>query len=480
MTMADLEQEMSGAKDTAMAYFDAAKQEQRPLTDAEEAEAERYQEYFTYLDTELRPKVEGREKLAKFGASGGGQQAATPSFRQSQPAEQPHQPEMKQANPSVPNLINPKLKHFTKRLFGDVQNAQLAALHAGHWFRATMGQASKQKRESLEFCKRYDHLRLDMWDESFDAQTVDDNTRGGHLVPTIVAATIIDVRDRYGLIADLAWNYPMQGESDNITKRAGGLTVYKNGEDAAITTSEKTLGQVPVSTVDAHTLTYISHKLMRGSILNAADLVVDEIGYAFAKQQDYEGINGDGTSGAPDWDITGVMTGVGAAGVQAAAGNSWGAITWANIGELVALLPDRFHSRSNTAGQDSGIQGGPVFVCSRTFWADVLEPLMEAAGGNTKMDYAGPTSFSMKGYPVRFSEEMPTATGTSQKCLIFGNFRDSMVLAQREDVGIASSSDFRFGHDQITIRGRISYDLNFHEAGDGSNAGGIVVLETTA
>jgi HK97 family phage major capsid protein len=482
----EVEQEISEAMGLAQAVYDRADGEKRGVTEDEFEIVKQQQEYCEYLENEVSPTVKAFEENVRRNAQRHFERNASPASQAAHVIDGFHMPGLR-PNSGLPNVIAPRLQAFRSELFGGLQEAGAAATDAGHWFRAAM----YQNRKSIEYCRERNRSRGDErylpiennFDERFDAQTVDDSTRGGVLVPTIVARTIIDVRDRYGLIANLARRYPMEGETDNVPKRAAGLTVYKPGEDTDITTSEKTYGtSVSLGAVDAYTLTKVSHKLMRGSVVSAADQVINEIGYAFAKQQDYEGINGDGTSGAPDFDILGAIPGIAAGGISQleATNTTWADITAADIDKLMSTLPDRFYAQGPGGPEGGGAMGGPVFVCSRTFWGQVLQPIMTAAGGNTKFDLSAATPFQYAGFPVRFTEEMPTTTGVAQKCLLFGNFQEGMILGQRESIGISTSEHQYFAADQMAIRGRMSYDLKFHEKGDATNAGAIVVLQTAA
>ena len=463
--VSDVNEEMANAQAVADSLYKQAEADNRGLTDDEFAAVDQHMEYYKYLSEKELPRVEQMEAAQRKAARQIVQNNMAPhrlGTVNSGTAAANYQPRV--------NLIRRDLKVFNPKFFGgDAERATHAAEQCGHWFRAHI----LGNRDSIQYC-RDNNLALGKWDEKFDAQTVDDATKGGVFVPTIVARMVLDVRDRVSIIAANARRYPMQGETDVIPKRDGGLTVYKPGEDTAITSSEKTSSGVTATTTDAYTLTHISHKLMRGSVVDAADQVVNEIGYAFAAQQDYEGINGDGTAGTPNFGITGIINGMSAASTFNAGGTTWADIDADTIRTLVGTLPDRFHGRNNTGGRDDATTSEAVFVCSRTFWANRLEEILEAGGGNNKFDISASTPYQLKGYPVLFTEEMPTAEASASIPLIFGNFFDGMLLAEREQVSIASSSDFRFDYDQMTVRGRISYDIQYHETGDGSNAGAFV------
>ena len=458
----DVEEEMASSRAHAQAFYALAKGENRGLTEQEVTVVQQHLNYCTMLKNEEIPRMMQFEQIQRDGAHaelefhdhqrstlrGGGD--AMPISNGGQFAIHRAARPLKQ------------LKGFNDALYGgDRREAHQAAENAGRWLSAMV----IGDRESIEYCNRRQELRA-CYEQSMDAQTVDDDSKGGYLVPDIVSTTILDVRDRNGVIPLLARNYTMVGEKDLVNKRATGLTVYKPGEDAAITTSEKTWSQVTLSANDAYTLTYISSKLMRGAVVSAVEQVVNEIGYAFAKQIDYEGINGTGSAPAPDFGITGVVPGMQPGSILPSMPADWAGITNEDVAGLIGLLPDRFHDNA-------------VFVCSRAFWALVLEPMLEARAGS-KGDIAASSTRALKGYPIHFTEEMPTSSAVDSTSLLFGSFFESMLFGEREGVGVQESTHHRFNYDQLAIRGKIAYDTQFHERGTSVLAGGIVGLKTAA
>ena len=451
--------EMNNAKAQAQTYYTRAETEGRAPTGDELDVVEQHMEYHDWLEKEEMPRMQKFDEMRR-----------AETARLLKHDSRMLVPGRDRVNTPTRALGSRRLQAFTADSWGTREDANKAALDAGHFLRALLGRevSPSKAKESREYCRLDPHLNA-VFEQAMDAQTVDDDTKGGYLVPEVVSSTIIDVRNRWGLAAQIARNFPMSSETDLVPKRETGLTVYKPGEEVEITTSEKTWSQVALNARDAYTLTYISHKLMRGAVVNAADQVISEIGHAFAKQQDYEMINGDGTVGTPNWGIDGVINTMGTAGqipATATSGADWANIASADITALIGALPDRFHDRA-------------VFVSSRSFWAQVIEPLLEARGAS-KGDIASASQMSYKGYPWRFTEQMATAPADGGMPLLFGSFYDGVLLGEREGVGIAQSSEHRFSYDQIAIRGRIAYDMKCHEPGDDISTAGAIVGMTTA
>ena len=444
-----------------------ATDEGRDLTEDEQQTQATLLAEFEELEETHMPRVTRLEKAMK---------RDTKSDRSKKPAPAPEfQGAGGDAEPKPRvDVVSPNLQNFTPDLYGSRHEAGQAAYEFGTLCQAFMCQDAAVREKAIEFCKGNSRLGPQM------VQVAGTNNVGGFTVPEHVASSVIAVRDRVGLISQLARRYQMVEETDHLNKRAGGLTVEKQGETTATGESNATLARVSLTAEDARTLTYISHKLLRGSAINFADFIVEEIAYAFADQIDAEGINGDGVAGTPYWGITGLVEGIGNGGeVTATGATTYATITSAHLTSLMALVPDRFHRRSNGAGGSMAI-GDAGFICSRAVWHEVFERIMQAGGGNTTSTLSSPTGFAYAGYPIYFTDKMPKTYAATQSCILFGSVRDGMVLGERESMSIDFDASFRFNLDQIAIRSRMAYDINFHEAGDGSNPGSVCALVTPA
>jgi HK97 family phage major capsid protein len=379
--------------------------------------------------------------------------------------EPPHEPPAKPVSTAPTKVWATAAEPCKLRAFTDQEDAY----KVGRWLSAVC----MKDPDSRQYCKEtgidMQYRREDGQVIRMDAQTVDDDSRGGYLVPAPLAAAILAVRDRFGVARRVSRIIPMASETLSIPKRAGGLTVYSPAEGAAITTSEATWSQVSLSTTDRFTLTRVSRKLLRSALVSVADQVAMEIGQAFGEGLDNEWCNGDGTG--TYLGETGVRSAVGAAGVNTMAttsGDTWAETALADFTNTAALLPERFHNENTS------------WVCSRAYYTSVIERLMIAAGGTTTANIAAGGTPSLLGYPIYFSEKMPTSTAVSTIQAVLGDFYNGVIIGERQGIEIGMSEHRYFDSDEIGIRGKISYDLNVHGGGDGSNAEAYVALKTGA
>lgn len=494
-TTAEVSAEMNTVFGKLQAMQETASGEKRTFTDLENAEYNRNVEYFEFLRDQETPRVKKMEELARHHSQ---QLPRHPALQ-----GQGRQPLMNPGG-AMPGYhhemaavrrprVTKRLRTFRAELFGgDTMMAYDAAEQAGHWLKAYLwiNGGSKIKEsipkpvESLAFCKDHEHLQFVRFEEAYPelmAQVEGTPSLGGYLVPEIVLATVIDVRDRFGLAPNITRRYPMAGETDLIPKRETGLTVEKPGENNPIDESTKTWSQLRLAAVDAYTLTPISAKLLRGAVVDAAEQVISEIGYAFARQLDYEMIAADGTAGKPNFGKTGLLDGVAAGGIHfgTGGGTGWASIQVSDIDVLIGMLPDKFDNQgSGGVAENWAADNVPRFIMPRALFFEFIEPLMESRAAS-KSDVSERSPRQLRGYPVHFSEWMPRdRTATDTGAIAFGNFYEGFQLGERQVVTIAISEHNQFHLDNIVIRGKSAWDLNFHEAGDAVNPGAVVLLKT--
>lgn len=343
-------------------------------------------------------------------------------------------------------------------------DADQNAYNAGMFILALQARLNNQRHEQSE-----KHLSSIGWDIKA-ASTEGTATAGGYLVPDPLSRSIIDIREEVGVARRLAKVWPMSSDTDSVPKRTGGLTVYAPGEGNTITTSDKAWGRVNLVAKKKAVAHQISKELSEDAIINVADDAVEEMAYALADNEDEMFINGDGTS--TYFGVTGVLNAIGSAGVATAAtGNdTWPEISVTDIANWFGKLPGKFR-RSGQLG----------IVCSSNFYHTALLRILMAAGGNTAASLQSSIAdAAFLGYPVFFSDKMPTATAASTVSALFGNFRMSTMLGERGRISIGRSEEYAFLDDLTTLKATTRTDINVHEPGDSSNAGGYVALKTAS
>ena len=347
----------------------------------------------------------------------------------------------------------PRARRNLKAFKGE--NAEQDAYNSGQWIKANaLGDSG-----AAQYCRDNGLLIRGA------AQTEGTDSQGGFLTPSPLERAIIDVRELYGVTRKIVKVLPMMSDAVNIPKRSSGLTVYYPGEATAITESQKVWATVALAPVKRSTLTKISNELIADAVINVADDIALEIGRALGIREDAELILGDGSAGYGS--VTGLGHSLGAGGTYelSSGETAWTDVTLAHLHAQVGTLPEKYVPNAS-------------WLMSRSFFSQVIEKLMYAAGGNTLSDLAGGSGKQLFGYPVHFSDQMP-ASGAGAVAAYFGDFEGAVCLGDREGADIAFSSEYAFDEDVTTVRGSVRYDINVHGAG-GSSADAYVGMFTAA
>jgi len=334
-------------------------------------------------------------------------------------------------------------------------DAEQRAYESGQWIKANVFGSA----DAVQYCNDNGLFIR-------NAATEGTDSAGGYLTPSPLSNAIVDVRELYGVSRKVCRVIPMTSDALNIPKRSSGLTVYYPGEASAITLSDKVWATIALAPVKRSTLTKISNELINDAVINVADDIALEIGRALGVQEDNELVNGDGSSTYGS--ETGLISALGAAGKHTldSGETGWSSVALSDLHSLVGTLPEKYVP-------------GASWLMSRSFFSQIVQKLMYAAGGNTVADVAGGSGAQLLGYPVDFSDQMPA--NAADKCAaLFGDFNGAVVIGDREGVDVAFSGDYAFNEDVTTARGSARYDINVHAGGDGSNADGYVGMFTAA
>lgn len=304
------------------------------------------------------------------------------------------------------------------------------------------------------------------------AQYESANTAGGATVPDDFVADLIRLVEEFGVFRRNARVVPMSRETATFPRRTGGLTANFIGEatsDSAtgITKSSMTFNNVKLVAKKLAALTLVSPELMEDAAISIGDLLATELALAFSEKEDDCGFNGDGTSTYGG--IEGVLNAVGAGStVTAASGNTaFATLDREDFIKCIATIPE--YARRNAK-----------WYISSAGFADSMERLAHAAGGNTVSDEQGGVQLRYLGYPVEITQKLnSTLTAqTSTKLVVFGDLSMGAMFGDRRSLDVKTSEDRYFDTDQIAVRGIERFDINVHDAGDADTAGPIVVLET--
>ncbi len=284
--------------------------------------------------------------------------------------------------------------------------------------------------------------------------------KGGATVPDVLESAIIDLRDEYSLARREANLTVMSSDVQIIPRRTGGVTAYFPGELVATTESDMAWDNVTLTAKEVSALTRISKSLTEDSIINMADKVAFEMGYAFAVKEDECLVNGDGTN-ATYGGITGFRTAMidgthGGAIIEATANDD-------EFDEL--LLPDIISIIGPLAQFASRT---PKWYMSQNAWGVAILRLVSALGGNAIQNVQQGMDKVFMGYPVEISASMPgyTATNWNDEVMIaFGDLSMAATMGTRRGVTIEVDRSRYLEYRQFGVLGTERFDIVVHDLG---------------
>lgn len=299
------------------------------------------------------------------------------------------------------------------------------------------------------------------------AMTTGNNPKGGYLVPEPLEASIIELREQFGVFRRNSFVWPM-GDSVQIVPRVNAdVTTYYVGENSTITPSDMTLDQVKLEAKKLASLTAVSTELNEDSVIAVAELLARSVASQFANAEDQAGFNGDGTSTYGG--IVGLKSALAAGSIQDAASG--------NVSFATLDLAD-FEAAVGKLKMYPGIMP-KWYIHSTGFWGSMAR-LMDAAGGNLNSSLADGPAMQFLGYPVEFVQTMPSAPGVSTICAYIGDLRMGSYFGTRRGISVVADESFYFNQDAVAIRATQRYDINVHDRGTASASGCIIGLKTAA
>lgn len=341
------------------------------------------------------------------------------------------------------------------------------ALDCGYWMRALVARMYRQQDEEAER-----RVETRGWGNLLKRGTATEGNPGGggYLVPTPLSNAIIDIRAEAGISRQVARVIPMTANDLSIPKKLSGTTVYYPGEAGAITPSDQTWGQIGLNAKKRAILSYVSNELRDDALINVMDDLASQMGQDFAVKEDSEFINGDSTSTYGG--ETGLVAAIGSAGVITAATghDTWPELDLPDITAAMGALPSKWRAYR------------PAWICSASFYHTAMVRLLLAASGNRVADLEGGPGMrpTFAGYPVFFTDLLPTTTTAATIVALFGAFSQAVVIGDRTGIRIDQSEHAAFENDVVAIRGTTRYDILVHEPGTASVVGAYVALKTAS
>src|SRR5574341_1022751 len=295
---------------------------------------------------------------------------------------------------------------------------------------------------------RFDVVRFQLAGKALGEGT---DSAGGYLVPVEHSTKLIEILSaRAAVRAAGATVIPMASDTLQIPSQTGGATAYWVAENAQITASDQTWGQVQLQAKKLAALTKLSAELFEDSDPKIEALVMADLGRVLALEEDIKYLRGDATGNTPRGleNISGVNVDTTTLGANGGT---------PSFDTLVNML-------YNLDADNVPADGRAWIVHPRT--VNTLRKIKDTTNKYLWADPAAPGDPpTLCGYPVFTTTAVPInlTQGTSTDCsVIYLGCWPEFVIGQRKALELRASdaAGNAFEYDQVFIRAIMRVDCN--------------------
>jgi len=269
-------------------------------------------------------------------------------------------------------------------------------------------------------------------------------SQGGYLVPAEAITDMIEMLRANSVVmaAGATVMDNLSGSPVEIPKQTGGATGYWVAENAAITASDPTFGQIQLTPKQAAALIVLSNRLLRLSNPSVEDMIRKDLAQTIALLIDYAALRGTGGNQPT--------------GVSQVSGINTIAIG-ANGGDFTF---DHYADMEYELEADNALRGSLAFITHPKIVSKLKKQKVAQFSGDTGGDYvvvpmADNKIEEITGYKWLTTTQLPTnlTKGTSTDCteVYFGNWQE-LIIGQWGGLEIKASEDAAFANNQLWIR----------------------------
>lgn len=283
-----------------------------------------------------------------------------------------------------------------------------------------------------------------------------DDATGGYLVPTEHSSRLVQMLSaRTAVRAAGATIVPMTSDSLQIPAQTGGATAYWVAENAQISASQQTWGQVDLRAKKLAALTKLSAELFEDSDPQVEALVMSDLARVLALEEDVKYLRGDGANNTP----TGLEHINGVNVDTATLGADGDTPTFDHLADMLYRLD----------ADNVPVEGRAWIAHPRTL--NTLRQVKDQDGAYLWADPAMPGDPpTLWGHPVYTTTAIPideTQGGSTDCSTLYLGCWPEFVVGQRKALELRASDEAgnAFEYDQVFIRAIMRVDANVRHAG---------------
>lgn len=272
---------------------------------------------------------------------------------------------------------------------------------------------------SEESCKQFIDTTAALLEGDFaraKAVSGADNATGGYLIPTEVAATVMNIAPKYGVVRRLATVWPMATKNVNVPKQIANLYDYVVDEGSALTAGSGNLfGVINLAAKRHGTIVPITNDMIDNSEANVVDFLVEEMGRALGKGSDSIGFLGKTSAGTSVASMPGILANSDA--TAETIGATFSTLTTAHMDALIASV------------EEDVLDGARFFMNSKVLYG-VVAGLKQTADTGAPIVYTPATGTNpamWRGFPIELVSALPGTTAVSTKFICFGNLKYLLI-----------------------------------------------------
>jgi HK97 family phage major capsid protein len=255
---------------------------------------------------------------------------------------------------------------------------------------------------------------------------------GGYLVPQDFDDQITSARRARNVIGEIARNLETDhGRAIPLPTATAHGTGAWTAENAGVTASDETFGQVSVNAFKAVTKTIVSEELARDALDDFDSFLADELGQRLALLEEAAFAVGDG-AGKP----LGITTSTNGVSTVAAATGSTTVFTLADFKAAFAALPAAYSANA------SWIMSPSAFLNASGAADTAGAPRLPSLHGDA------PALF---GRPLYISPELPVAAA-SARSVVVGDFKTGYAVRRVRGLGVQRQDELHSDSGQIGYR----------------------------
>lgn len=296
------------------------------------------------------------------------------------------------------------------------------------------------------------------------------STDADALIPEGHSNVIIDLIEQYGVFERNAMTYPMGEATVPYPKKTSRTSAVPMGEGTSVAQTKPTMVKKQLTARKWGTYTEVPTEVTEDTVGAIAELMAADMAEGHALAIDEAGFLGDGT--ATYNQITGVTNALITEAIVTGSGTTWGDLTMLDHEQAVGTC----RQSAFVGAGDSG----PAWYCSLQYFWNVMVPLTLSVGGVTAAEVGGRRLPVFLGFPVNFTQVLPSATAVDTIGAVFGNLRKGSVFGDRRQLTFKQSEHFKFDEDVLAMLTTRRYDIQVHGAGIGTDPEVLSAVATAA